>query len=151
MRRERLVSVRQASRDAIFSERRMQMGATAVTTESIAERREPELKPTAAEPRPGRERSNSGTRPAEEPTSRRGSKRRRAAKEGESAGTVRYFLTKPSNNGTPELGEEMPDEHQALLAAHKADRSFVTVEEWTAKADRRKGITILGKDPVVRH
>jgi hypothetical protein len=60
-------------------------------------------------------------------------------------------LTKPTSNGTPELGEEMSDEHQALLAAHKADRSFVTIEEWTAKADRRKGVTVLGKDPVVRH
>jgi len=57
----------------------------------------------------------------------------------------------PTSNGTPELGEEMTDEHQALLAAHKADRSFVTIEEWTAKADRRKGVTVLGKDPVVRH
>ena len=45
----------------------------------------------------------------------------------------------------------MPDEHQALLAAHKADRSFVTIEEWTAKADRRKGFTVLGKDPVIKH
>jgi hypothetical protein len=60
-------------------------------------------------------------------------------------------LTKPTSNGTPELGEEMADEHQALLAAHKADQSFVTIEEWTAKADRRKGVTVLGKDPVVRH
>ena len=40
----------------------------------------------------------------------------------------------------------MPDEHQALIAALKADRSFVTVEEWTAKVDRRKGVTVLGKE-----
>jgi hypothetical protein len=44
----------------------------------------------------------------------------------------------------------MADEHQALLAAHKADRSFVTVEEWKAKPDRRKGLTVLGKEPVTR-
>ena len=80
-----------------------------------------------------------------------GGKRRRASKDNESTGTIRYFLTKPTSNGTPELGEEMADEHQALLAARKADQSFVTIEEWTAKADRRKGVTVLGKDPVVRH
>ena len=44
----------------------------------------------------------------------------------------------------------MPDEHQALIAALKADRSFVTVEEWRAKADKKKGVTVIGKDPVLR-
>ena len=126
------------------------MGATVATPEAAADRREPEPRPTG-ESRPTRERSTSSAKPAEDPGSRRGGKRRRASKDNESAGTIRYFLTKPTSNGTPELGEEMADEHQALLAAHKADRSFVTVEEWTAKADRRKGVTVLGKDPVVRH
>jgi hypothetical protein len=126
------------------------MGATVATPEPPADRREPEPRATG-ESRPARERSASSAKPAEDPGSRRSGKRRRASKDTESAGTVRYFLTKPTGNGTPELGEEMSDEHQALLAAHKADRSFVTVEEWTAKADRRKGVTVLGKDPVVRH
>jgi hypothetical protein len=102
------------------------------------------------ESKPTRERSISIGKPVEEPVSRRGGKRRRASKDNEGVGTTRYFLTKPTSNGTPELGEEMPDEHQALLAAHKTDRTFVTVEEWTVKADRRKGVTVLGKDPVVR-
>ena len=126
------------------------MGATLATPEAAADRREPEPRPTV-ESRPSRERSISTGKPAEETGSRRGGKRRRASKDNEAAGTIRYFLTKPTSNGTPELGEEMADEHQALLAAHKADRSFVTIEEWTAKADRRKGVTVLGKDPVVRH
>ena len=125
------------------------MGATVPTTADATDRREPEPRFTG-EPRPTRERSTSSAKPAEDPGSRRGGKRRRASKENESAGTIRYFLTKPTSNGTPELGEEMADEHEALLAAHKSDRSFVTVEEWTAKADRRKGVTVLGKDPVVR-
>src|SRR5579862_5307391 len=130
-------------------ERRTQMGVT-VTAEAAADRREPDPRPTV-ESRPTRERTISTGKPAEETGSRRGGKRRRASKDNEATGTIRYFLTKPTSNGTPELGEEMADEHQALLAAHKADRSFVTIEEWTAKADRRKGVTVLGKDPVVRH
>jgi hypothetical protein len=131
-------------------ERRTQMGATVATPEAAADRREPDPRPTV-ESRPPRERTISTGKPAEETGSRRGGKRRRASKDNEATGTIRYFLTKPTSNGTPELGEEMADEHQALLAAHKADRSFVTIEEWTAKADRRKGVTVLGKDPVVRH
>jgi len=126
------------------------MGATVATPEAAADRREPDPRPTV-ESRPTRERTISTGKPAEETGSRRGGKRRRASKDNEATGTIRYFLTKPTSNGTPELGEEMADEHQALLAAHKADQSFVTVEEWTAKADRRKGVTVLGKDPVVRH
>jgi len=126
------------------------MGATVATPGAAADGREPEPRPTV-ESRPSRERTISTGKPAEETGSRRGGKRRRASKDNETTGTIRYFLTKPTSNGTPELGEEMADEHQALLAAHKADRSFVTVEEWTAKADRRKGVTVLGKDPVARH
>jgi len=127
------------------------MGATVATPEAAADRREPEPRPTV-ESRPTRERTISPGKPPEETGNRRGGKRRRASKDNnESTGTIRYFLTKPTGNGTPELGEEMADEHQALLAAHKADRSFVTIEEWMAKADRRKGVTVLGKDPVVRH
>jgi hypothetical protein len=126
------------------------MGATVATPTAAADRREPEPRPTV-ESRPTRERTISTGKPAEETGNRRGGKRRRASKDNEASGTIRYFLTKPTSNGTPELGEEMADEHQALLAAHKADQSFVTIEEWTAKADRRKGVTVLGKDPVVRH
>jgi hypothetical protein len=131
-------------------ERRTQMGATVATPEVAPDRRDAEPRPTV-ESRPTRERTISTSKPPDETGSRRGGKRRRASKDTEVTGTIRYFLTKPTNNGTPELGEEMADEHQALLAAHKADRSFVTIEEWTAKADRRKGVTVLGKDPVVRH
>jgi len=126
------------------------MGATVATPEAAADRREPEPRPTV-ESRPVKERTISTGKPAEETGSRRGGKRRRSSKDNETTGTIRYFLTKPTSNGTPELGEEMADEHQALLAAHKADQSFVTIEEWTAKADRRKGVTVLAKDPVVRH
>jgi len=146
---ERLVSRKAREPQSYSMERRMEMGATTATPEVAAERREAEPR-LAGEPKPNWERTATG-KPSEETGNRRGGKRRRASKDNEATGTIRYFLTKPTSNGTPELGEEMADEHQALLAAHKADRSFVTIEEWTAKADRRKGVTVLGKDPVVRH
>jgi hypothetical protein len=115
----------------------------------MPDRRESDAR--AAEAKTNRERIPSGPKPMpEEPVTRRGGKRRRTTKDNEATGTIRYFLTKVTSNGTPELDQEMPDEHQALLAAHKADRSFVTVEEWKAKPDRRKGITVLGKEPVLR-
>ncbi len=125
------------------------MGTISATQEVAADRREAEPK-SLADPRPSRERTTSGTKPPEETPSRRGGKRRRISKDNEVAGTIRYFLTKATSNGTPELDEEMPDEHQALIAALKADRSFVTVEEWRAKADKRKGVTVIGKEPAGR-
>ena len=140
---------KQTSRTAIPRKGKVHMGATAATPESPAERREPEPRP-AGESRPARERTISSGKPAEELGNRRGGRRRRASKENEVTGTIRYFLTKTTVNGTPELGEEMPDEHQALVAALKGDRSFVTVEEWRAKADKKKGVTVIGKDPVLR-
>ena len=145
----RLVSRKASEPQSYAMERRTNMGATAPLTADATERREPEPRFTG-EPRSTRERGTSGAKQVEDPVTRRGGKRRRPSKENEGGGKIRYFLTTPTSNGTPELGEEMGDEHEALLAAHKSDRSFVTVEEWTAKADRRKGITVLGKDPVVR-
>src|SRR5262245_51029023 len=130
-------------------ERRTELGATVAPQETVPDRRDSD--PKATEAKPNRERIPSGSKPAPgEPVGRRGGKRRRITKDNEATGTIRYFLTKVTSNGTPELDQEMPDEHQALLAAHKADRSFVTVEEWKAKPDRRKGITVPGKEPVPR-
>ena len=80
----------------------------------------------------------------------RAPKRRRSPKESGGAGAIRYFLTKTTSNGTPELDQEMPDEHQALIAALKQDRSFVSVKEWRAKVDIKKGAPVIEKDPVVR-
>src|SRR5205085_4373266 len=44
-----------------------------------------------------RERSTSSSKPAEDLGNRRGGKRRRASKDNEGVGTIRYFLTKPSS------------------------------------------------------
>ena len=88
------------------------MGATVPMTADATDRREPEPRFTG-EPRSTRERSTPSAKPAEDPGSRRGGKRRRASKENEGGGKIRYFLTKPTSNDTPELGEEMADEHEA--------------------------------------
>jgi hypothetical protein len=146
---ERLVSLKASEPQHSSTERRTQLGATVATAESAADRREAESRPVG-EPRSGKERNISPSKPAEELGNRRTGKRRRTSKDNELAGTIRYFLTKATSNGTPELDQEMPDEHQALVAALKADRTFVTVEEWRAKADKRKGITVIGKDPVLK-
>lgn len=117
--------------------------------EAGAERRDAEPRPQT-EPRPSRERSASTGKPDEEPTGRRGGKRRRAPKDNDAVGTVRYFLTKTTSNGVPELDEELPDEHQALMAAFKGNRNFVTVEEWKPKGEKRKRATVIEKEPVPR-
>jgi hypothetical protein len=131
----------------LIEERRTDVGTTATTQDGTAERREPALN-AAPQPRATRERTAS--RAGEEQTGRKAGKRRRSPKDGEGASTIRYFLTKLTANGTPELDQEMPDEHAALVAALKADRSFVTVEEWKARPDSRNGVTVIVKEPVVR-
>ena len=123
------------------------MGTTAATQEAAPDRRESEPR-RASEAKPTREAP--GGKHGEQPAVRRGGKRRRVPKEDGSAGTIRYFLTKTTSNGAPELDQEMPDEHQALIAALKQDRSFVSVTEWRAKVDIKKGAPVIEKDPVVR-
>ena len=125
------------------------MGTTAATQEAAADRRESEPR-SASEPKPNREHGAPGSKRDEQPGGRRTAKRRQGAKESGNAGAMRYFLTKTTSNGTPELDQEMPDEHQALIAALKQDRSFVTVKEWRAKVDIKQGAPVIGKDPVVR-
>ena len=125
------------------------MGTTAATQEVAPDRWESEPR-RASEAKPTRERPAPGGQHEEQPAVRRGGKRRRVPKEDGSAGTIRYFLTKTTSNGAPELDQEMPDKHQALIAALKQDRSFVTVTEWRAKVDIKKGAPVIEKDPVVR-
>ena len=125
------------------------MGTTAGIQEAEADRRESEPG-SASEPKPGRERATPGGKRDQQPGGRRAPKRRQGSKEIGRVGAMRYFLTKTTSKGTPELDQEMPDEHQALIAALKQDRSFVTVKEWRAKVDIKQGAPVIGKDPVVR-
>ena len=127
----------------------MKLGTAAATQELAADRRDSDVK-HSPEPRPSRDHATPGGKPDEQNGGRRAPKRRRATKENGTAGAIRYFLTKPTNNGTPELDQEMPDEHQTLVAALKQERNFVTVKEWRAKVDIKKGAPVIEKDPVVR-
>jgi hypothetical protein len=124
------------------------LGTTAATQEAAADRRESEPR-GASEPKPSREHGAPGGK-REQPGGRRAATRRQGPKDSGNAGAMRYFLTKTTSNGTPELDQEMPDEHQALIAALKQDRSFVSVKEWRAKVDIKQGAPVIGKDPVVR-
>ena len=125
------------------------MGTTAATQEVAPDRREseprrdPRPSPPGSVPRPVVSTRNSRQCGAAESA---GARRKKT----EAPGTIRYFLTKTTSNGAPELGQEMPDEHQALIAALKQDRSFVSVKEWRAKVDIKKGAPVIEKDPVVR-
>ena len=125
------------------------MGTTAATQEAAADRRESEPR-SASEPKSSREHATPGGKRDQQPGGRRAPKRRLGSKDSGNAGAMRYFLTKTTGNGTPELDQEMSDEHQALIAALKQDRSFVTVKEWRAKVDIKQGAPVIGKDPVVR-
>jgi hypothetical protein len=139
-----------SKRAAIFRlERSRKLGTTAATQEAAADRRESEPR-SASEPRPSREHGAPGSKRDEQPGGRRIAKRRQGPKEIGNAGATRYFLTKTTSSGTPELDQEMSDEHQALIAALKQDRSFVSVKEWRAKVDIKQGAPVIGKDPVVR-
>ena len=125
------------------------MGTTTATQEATTDRRESETRSTS-EPKPSRDHATPSGKRDQQPVGRRVPKRRQGSKESGSAGAMRYFLTKTSSNGTPELDQEMPDEHQALIAALKQDRSYVSVKEWRAKVDIKQGAPVIGKDPVVR-
>jgi hypothetical protein len=147
--RERLASRKASEPQQHSMERRSQVGATLPTAESAADRRESVPK-QAADPKPSREQSTPSSKQDEAPAGRRAAKRKRTSRENGGAGPIRYFLTKPSSNGTPELDQEMPDEQQALITALKQDRHFVSVKEWRAKVDIKKGSPVIEKDPVVR-
>ena len=64
--------------------------------------------------------------PVNNPSSRR--KRRNGEDEG-----VRYFLPKPgSSPATPELGQEVASEGEALIQAFRSGQAFYTVTAWKA-------------------
>ena len=125
------------------------MGNTAATPEAAADRREPEPRPTA-EPRPAKAQRNISTgKPA---------RSRRTGGAAESAGghrkttslpgTMRYFLTKPTSNGTPELGEEMPDETPGADRGRSQGRSEFRNDRGMDAPKRTggRGVTVIGKE-----
>ena len=71
-------------------------------------------------------RTSSSTPPASSTSTRR----RRW--NGDDAG-VRYFLPKPgSSAATPELGQEVASEGEALIQAFRSGQTFYTLTAWTA-------------------
>jgi hypothetical protein len=67
-------------------------------------------------------------------------------------GTVRYFLPKPgSSPATPELGQEMTSEGEALIQAFKNGQPFYTLTAWKAVPEvNGGGSPMIVKQPVVR-
>ena len=85
------------------------------------------------------------------PTGKRAGSRRKASRSARVDGVTRYFLTKPSANGVPELEREVEDENQAMIEALKLDRTFAMVTEWRPKTDCSvKGRPVIEKEPVPR-
>lgn len=81
---------------------------------------------------------------------KRDGKKPRAPKAGKADLITRYFLTKPGNNGTPELDRELEDENQAMIEALKLDRTYVIVTEWRIKMDCSvAGKPVIGQEPVI--
>ena len=86
-------------------------------------------------------RTSSGTPPASSPGPRR--KRRN----GDDAG-VRYFLPKPgSSPTTPELGQEVASEGEALIQAFRSGQPFYTLTAWKAVPEVNGG----GSPVIVKH
>jgi hypothetical protein len=57
---------------------------------------------------------------------------RRKRRNGDDAG-VRYFLPKPgSSPATPELGQEVASEGEALIQAFRSGQTFYTLTAWKA-------------------
>jgi hypothetical protein len=61
---------------------------------------------------------------------------------------TRYFLTRSGGDGIPELEKEVGSENEAMIAALKQDRTFVSVTEWRAKIDPDQEALVIEKEPV---
>ena len=78
--------------------------------------------------------TSSSTPPAASSTSPR-----RKRRSGDAAG-VRYFLPKPgSSQATPELGQEVASEGEALIQAFRSGQPFYTLTAWKAVPEVNRG------------
>jgi hypothetical protein len=85
--------------------------------------------------------------PADTPASRgRRAGRRRSSQPSVSGGPVRFFLSKPGSNGTPQLDEELQSEGEAMLESLKTGRSYFLISEWKGAADLSKKIPQIRKE-----
>ena len=59
---------------------------------------------------------------------------------GDDAGGRRYFLPKPgSSPATPELGQEVTSEGEALIQAFRSGQPFYTITAWKAVPEVNRG------------
>ena len=73
------------------------------------------------------------------PTPTPSASRRRNRRSSEDGG-VRYFLPKPgSSPATPELGQEVASEGEALIQAFRSGQPFYTVTAWKAEPEVNGG------------
>jgi len=66
---------------------------------------------------------------------------------------IRYFLPKPgSSAATPELGQEVASEGEALIQAFKSGQPFYTLTAWKAVPEvNRGGSPVIVKQAVARN
>jgi hypothetical protein len=82
------------------------------------------------------------------PVAKESSSRRRK-KNSEEVG-ARFFLPKPGSSlRTPELGQEMNSEGDALIEALKSGQAFFTLTVFRAIAQQNGGYPVITKQPVV--
>jgi hypothetical protein len=84
-----------------------------------------------------------------EPTSRKRERARRRAERAANA-VARYFLVKSSGLSQLELGEEVPTENDAMVAAFRSGGTFAVVAEWKANVDLTDGRPVIKKEAVRR-
>ena len=130
------------------------MSLSNAVSDSIAERAEVSTRTVSdrtplAEPK-GTQPEKSGR--DEPPTgSRRAGRKRSASKISKTTPVARYFLTKSTSNGLPELDRELGDENEAMIEALKLDRTFAILTEWRPKVDSSvKGRPVVEKEQVSR-
>jgi hypothetical protein len=74
---------------------------------------------------------------------------RRRRRNGDIDSKARFFLPKQGSTlKTPELGQEMTTEGEALVQALKRDQHFYVVTVWKAVAEQNGGSPVIIKQPV---
>lgn len=71
--------------------------------------------------------------------------KRRSSRRTFPPGGARYFLA-AGKSGALELGTEMANEQEALVAALKADATFVIATEWRPKVESGRGAPVIRKE-----
>ena len=85
-----------------------------------------------------------GTAPTERLTASAASAGRSRRRRNDGGVPLRYFLLKPgSSPATPELGQEMASEGEALIEAFRTGQPFYTVTAWKAVPE------VNGSNPVI--